>query len=141
VILQCASCVGPVTKGITLVYPISALLQPFTGAPTRISLSLLETAGWLKDPQNTLKAWTAPTKCDMIQVLSRLSSVSILGDWTTWYESVAIDTVQFMNLKSKFYSCYCVFIYLFNVCGCVVGQLPLCSMTMPDASICPSTCT
>jgi hypothetical protein len=104
VILECATCTGPVSKGITLSYPISALKKSFSGTPTRIVLSLVENAGWLKDPQNTLLQWKAPTKCDMIQVLSRLSSIRILGDWTQWYESVAIDTVQFVNLKSKCFS-------------------------------------
>jgi hypothetical protein len=51
----------------------------------------------------------------MIQVLSRLSAMRILGDWTAWYESVALDDVQFANTK---------------------GQLPLCAMQLPDASVC-----
>lgn len=55
-----------------------------------------------------------------MQVLSRLSGLRILGDWTEWYETVAIDSVQISNLRA---------------------QLPLCSMTMPDASAgCGSPC-
>lgn len=121
VILECATCVGPVGPGITLVYPISALKNGAPGpSPTLYTIPLDETKGWLKDPQNSLLSWGAPSKCDIIQVLSRLSAVKILGDWTTWYESVAIDNVQFLNLQS---------------------QLPLCSLTRPDASLCDSaTC-
>jgi len=116
VILECAKCVGPVGTGITLGFPIKNLPYiKFTGAPVQYTLPLLEGAGWLKDPQNTLQQWTTPTKCDMIQVLSRLTSFKILGDWTTWYESVALDNVQIANTK---------------------GQLPLCAMSIPDASIC-----
>jgi len=116
VILECAQCVGPVGTGITLGFPIKNLpYMKFTGAPMRYTLPLLETAGWVKDPQNTLQKWTIPTKCDMIQVLSRLTSFKILGDWTQWYESVALDDVQIANTK---------------------GQLPLCAMSIPDASIC-----
>ena len=101
--LDCAQCEGPVGAGIKLVFPLSAALAttPFKGEATTFTLPLTEGAGWLKDPQNTLKKWEAPSKCDMIQVLSRLSSVHILGDWTTWYETVALDNVQFYNTKSK----------------------------------------
>lgn len=52
----------------------------------------------------------------MIQVLSRLSSLDILGDWTTWYETMALDNVQILNTKT--------------------GQIPVCAMSRPDASIC-----
>ena len=76
-------------------------MVPFLGAPAKFSLPLLESAGWLKDPQNTLKPYTVPTKCDMVQVLSRLSALRILGDWTNWYESVALDNVDILNTKGK----------------------------------------
>jgi hypothetical protein len=119
VILECASCQGPVGKGITLGYNLQALAKssngPFTGTTKRISISLTESGGWLKDTQNTLKSWAKPSKCDMIQVLSRLSKIRILGDWTTWYETVALDDVQIANIK---------------------GELPICAMSLPDASVC-----
>lgn len=116
--LDCAECVGPVGQGITLVFPLSKALAstPFKGEATAFTISLTEASGWLKDPQNTLRKWEPPSKCDLIQVLSRLSSVKILGDWTTWYETVALDNVQFYNTKS--------------------GQIPVCAMSRPDASIC-----
>jgi hypothetical protein len=105
IILECESCNGPVGKGITLGYNIGTLKispnGPFNGTPMTISVPLHESAGWLKDSQNSLKSWTVPSKCDMIQVLSRLSKIRILGDWTKWYETVAIDNVQILNLKSK----------------------------------------
>lgn len=117
VILECDECIGPLRKGIRLVFPISASVtaKSFTGKTTEFSIPLLEGAGWLKDPQNALSKWTTPSQCDMIQVLSRLSSMKILGDWTTWYESVALDDVKITNLK---------------------GQLPYCSQLRPDASLC-----
>ena len=114
--LECASCNGPVKQGITIAFPVSALTTgAFNGNPTKYSLALNEDYGWLIDPQNTLKSWSKPTKCQFIQVLSGLSAVRILGDWTTWYESVALDDVGIYNTKS---------------------QLPTCAMTRPDASIC-----
>lgn len=98
-----------------LVFPISAAQGTFSGSTTTFTIPLMEDKGWLKDPQNILIAWKAPSKCDLIQVLSRLSSLRILGDWTNWYESVALDNVGLFNVK---------------------GQLPLCAMQRPDASVC-----
>lgn len=114
VILECASCDGPVSKGIRLAMPLSAL-PSFTGSTSTFKVQLLETKGWVKDPQNTLLSWSRPSQCDMIQVLSRLSSIRILGDWTTWYETVALDEVLLYNLQ---------------------GQIPVCAMYRPDASVC-----
>jgi hypothetical protein len=113
--LECATCPGPVSMGITLAFPISAHTMKFNGDAMQFTVPLLENKGWLKDPQNTLQSWTKATKCDVISVLSRLSGFRILGDWTTWYESVALDDVSFSNTKA---------------------QIPLCAMTKNDASIC-----
>jgi len=117
VVLECAECPGPKRKGVKLVFPISAssTAKAFTGSTTDFTVSLTEGAGWLKDPQNSLTQWEAPIKCDFIKVLSRLSAIRILGDWTTWHESVALDNVRISNNK---------------------GQLPYCSQLRPDASIC-----
>jgi hypothetical protein len=113
--LECNTCVGPVGRGIMLVFPVSAAQGTFTGTTRSFTIPLLENKGWLKDPQNTLLSWRPPTQCDLIQVLSRLSAFRILGDWTKWYETVALDNVGFFNTQ---------------------GKLPLCSMQRPDASIC-----
>lgn len=119
ILLHCKDCEGPVHGGITLALPLGVLKSSypslFKGTPSEISVKLLETEGWMKDPQNTLLPWSTPSQCDMIQVLSRLSKIQILGDWTNWYESVALDNVKLSNTK---------------------GQLPLCSMARPDASVC-----
>lgn len=117
--MECAACEGPVGKGITLGFSLAALLKSpngaFTGQAKQITLPLWETAGWLKDSQNSLVPWTVPSQCDMIQVLSRLSRLRILGDWTTWYESVGLEDVLISNTKSN---------------------LPLCAMSVPDAKVC-----
>lgn len=117
--LECAECEGPVGKGITLFYSMAELAKSpnglFKGGSLKISISLKEGVGWIKDPQNTLLSGITASKCDVIQVLSRLSHIKILGDWTTWYESIALDDVRIFNTK---------------------GQLPLCAMSRPDASIC-----
>jgi hypothetical protein len=113
--LYCAKC--NVNRGVTLAFPASKA-PSFTGAAHAFSLSLLEGAGWVEDPKNTLKPWRPPTQCTFIEVLSGLSDVRILGDFTSWYESVALDKVQLVNLKAK---------------------IPQCAQLLPDASRC--TCS
>ena len=116
VILECDTCIGPVSQGITLVFPINVpRVGRYGGEIKAFSIPLSENEGWLKDPQNTLKPWIAALQCDVIQVLSRLSNVQILGDWTTGEESIALDSVVISNKKA---------------------MLPLCAMSRTDASIC-----
>lgn len=109
--LECKEC-GYKT-GITLVYRFSKI--HFEHKIANFKIELVETTNWLKDPQDSLKQWTAPSKCEFIQVLSRLSGLRILGDITTWYETVAIDNVFLSNNKNN---------------------VPACAMVRPDASIC-----
>jgi hypothetical protein len=90
--LECKSCAT--NSGIKLVRKMDSSLK-FNGKTQLFSLSLTENGGWLKDPKNSLKTWTTPTKCEMIEVLSSLSSLKILGDHTRWYESVSLDNVKF----------------------------------------------
>lgn len=116
VLLECASCTGPVSTGITLGFRISNYTaSSFDGSAMTFTVPLIEGHGWVKDQQNSLLKWDDASKCDMIQVLSRLSSLRILGDWTRWYESVALDDVQLYNTK---------------------GQLPVCAQAKNDASVC-----
>jgi len=90
--LECKTCAT--NSGIKLVRRMDSSLA-FNGKTQLFSLSLAETGGWLKDPKNSLKTWTTPSKCEMIEVLSSLTSVKILGDHTRWYESVSLDNVKF----------------------------------------------
>jgi len=113
--LHCAKC--NVNRGVTLAFPASKA-HAFTGAAQAFSLALKEGGGWVEDPKNTLKPWRPPTQCTFIQVLSGLSELRILGDFTSWYESVALDTFQLVNLKA---------------------QVPQCAQLLPDASRC--TCS
>ena len=99
--LECSKCAGPNALGLTVGFPISALSFPFNGSTTTFTLSLDETFGWLKDPQNALLQWSPPSQCEMINVISGLTALRILGDWTTWYETIAMDNVVIYNLKCK----------------------------------------
>lgn len=77
--LLCASCDGPVSRGQRLGFPIYAAMKlaalssssqgNLLNQPLQLTLPLLESAGWLRDPQNVLLPWTAPTQCELIQVL------------------------------------------------------------------------
>jgi hypothetical protein len=109
--LECKDC-GYKT-GITLVYRFSKI--HFERKIANFKIELVETANWLKDPQDSLKQWTVPSKCEFLQVLSRLSGLRILGDITTWYETVALDNVFLSNTKNN---------------------VPACAMVRPDASVC-----
>jgi hypothetical protein len=109
--LECKQC--GYNTGITLAHRFSKI--HFKNAIAHFKIELVETANWLKDPRDSLKHWSAPSKCEFIQVLSRLSGIRILGDITTWYETVAIDNVFLSNTK--------------NI-------VPLCAMGRSDASVC-----
>ena len=74
----------------------------FTGESKRISIRLLETAGWLKDPRNTLSTWTPPSKCEMVEMLHELSALRILGDFTKWYETIGLDNVKLVHKGEGF---------------------------------------
>ena len=110
--MHCAKCAT--NSGITMSFPLS--LTSFNGSTKTFSLPLLETSGWLQDPENTLKTWNAPTRCQFIELLGGLTSVKILGDFTQWYESVSVDNVKFVKSGSS--------------------SIPICAQGSPDASVC-----
>lgn len=114
--LFCQQC--DTNKGVTIGFPMSA--TSFDGSTKTFTISMVETAGWLRDPENTLEAWTVPTKCDFVEVLSGLTSVQILGDFTKWYESVSLDDVSFGKSSA-------------------VSSIPFCAQGTPDASTCSCT--
>lgn len=122
--LECASCAGPVSMGVTLGFSLTSLKAstngPFTGSVKRFSIPLVEGSlgGWKKDSQNSLLPWTTASQCDIIQVLSRLSRIRVLGDWTNWYESVAMDDFRFKNLKGKCVTSVLMFQSLSNILLC-----------------------
>ena len=114
--IYCATC--DVFQGVTIAFPLSKV-QKFDGNTTNYSLSMLESSGWVKDPKNTLLEWTIPTRCTFIEVLSGITNVKILGDFTNWYESVGIDNVRWKSAPSK-------------------GRylMPVCAQQTPNARIC-----
>lgn len=114
--IHCSKC--DTNKGVTLVFPLAATTQgSFNGVTTEFSVSMLESAGWLMDPKNTLSTWTAPSRCQFIEVLSGITSLKILGDFTNWYESISIDNVRYSVAGDS-------------------SQIPFCAQGTPDASTC-----
>ncbi|KAJ1444756.1 hypothetical protein M885DRAFT_626824 [Pelagophyceae sp. CCMP2097] len=114
--LFCVTCDG--NRGTTLAFPLSAAGagKGFDGSATTLKIPLLESGGWIKDPENELLAWTAPSKCDFIEVLSNVAALRILGDLTDWYESVALDDVA-LTVPAN-------------------SRVPVCAQLSPDASAC-----
>lgn len=86
--LECRTC--NLNRGITL----ETRGINFSGSETHFDIKLLATAEWFKDPKNTLLKWPKPTACEMAEVLENVSDISIAGDFTKWYETVAIDNVK-----------------------------------------------
>jgi len=114
--IYCARCNH--NHGETYGFPLSAT-SGFNGETTSFSLALHESAGWLKDPKSTELEWILPTNCEMIELLSGISNIRILGDFTTWYESISIDNIKIAaNIADGRY------------------QLPVCAQTQPDGRRC-----
>ncbi|KAL7551786.1 hypothetical protein ACHAWF_014978 [Thalassiosira exigua] len=114
--IYCESC--DLFKGVTIAFPLASAPK-FDRRTAKYALTMTESSGWVQDPQNTLYEWTAPTRCSFIEVLSGISSVRILGDFTNWYESVSIDDVRWASAPSK--GRY---------------QIPVCAQDTPNARKC-----
>ena len=114
--IHCAKC--SLNQGETYGFPLKAT-KGFFGETTSFSFLLHESEGWLKDPKSTKLDWIIPTKCEVIEMLSGISSIRILGDFTTWYESISIDNVKFSVDKAD--DRY---------------QLPVCAQIQPDGRRC-----
>jgi hypothetical protein len=88
-------------RGITLVYPLSAV--QFVHLIASFQIALVESSGWLKISRDDLPVGRVlPSKCEFIQVLSCVSGFRILGDLTTWYETIALDNVFIRNGRNHF---------------------------------------
>lgn len=113
--IECATC--DTNAGVTVAFPLWEA-PTFDGSATAFSVPLAEGAGWIKDPKNTLLQWPRPSRCDMIEVLSGVTAIRILGDFTDWYESIALDDVALKAPASG------------------LSEVPVCAQHTPDASTC-----
>jgi hypothetical protein len=91
VVIECRTC--DTNKGIRLVYQMEKNHVHFDGKTTSFEVPFKESS-WLMDPKNVLLDWSTPSDCILIEVLSHLSNLYILGDHTRWFETVSIDDVS-----------------------------------------------
>jgi hypothetical protein len=112
--LECGRC------GYNMGYPMPT--NPIINNMASFKIELTETSIWQKVNQYATTSTTSinrgPSKCEFIQVLSQLSGLRILGDLTTWTETVALDNVYIIGNTNN------------------SPIIPLCAMSKPDASIC-----
>eukprot|EP00929_Paragymnodinium_shiwhaense_P008718 TRINITY_DN112685_c0_g1_i1.p1 TRINITY_DN112685_c0_g1~~TRINITY_DN112685_c0_g1_i1.p1 ORF type:complete len:427 (+),score=35.08 TRINITY_DN112685_c0_g1_i1:68-1348(+) len=91
--LECASCNNG--QGMRLVRFIDDNF--FWGGEERlIEVPLLPSGRWMKDPLNSAKDFRLATDCEIASVLTNISRVAILGDFTKGGEGVAIDNVAIL---------------------------------------------
>jgi len=114
--IDCNSC--NYRKGLSIALPLS-VSGGFNGTITSFSFKLNEKAGWMMKPKNNLHEWEEISRCEMIEVLSSISNLRILGDITKWNENVAIDNVRIISKKPR-----------------GRNHLPPCAQKQPDASKC-----
>lgn len=119
--LECSRC--GYNKGITLGYPMPT--NPIKNNMASFKIELTETSIWQKVNQYATTPHKGPSKCEFIQVLSQLSGLRILGDLTTWTETVALDNVYIIGNTNNN-----------NNNNNNSPIIPLCAMSKPDASIC-----
>ncbi|TMW63770.1 hypothetical protein Poli38472_002711 [Pythium oligandrum] len=103
VVIECNTCAQ--NAGVRLAMPLSKTFS-YDGSTTQFRLPLNERAGWVKDPKNVLLTWQQPSQCEMVRVLSAISSLQILGDFTRGHESVALDTVSIKHGQGIPRACY-----------------------------------
>eukprot|EP00924_Labyrinthula_sp_SR-Ha-C_P013956 snap_masked-scaffold_5-processed-gene-18.29-mRNA-1 protein AED:1.00 eAED:1.00 QI:0/-1/0/0/-1/1/1/0/565 len=57
---------------------------------------------WLKDTGDIQSPWVPATPCELVEVLSMLDEFKILGDYTSWYETIAIDVITIKARTVRF---------------------------------------
>jgi len=108
VVIECATCnSGSLIRLARFADGTNIALD---GKSKTITIKLTEDQ-WKEDPKNTLVAWGHPSQCEMVEVLSGISSIKILGDHTQWYESVALDNVAYKSGKPGSVPVGCAHIY------------------------------
>lgn len=92
--MVCSTC--NYNRGVTIGFPLNSQ-ELFKHGITKFNIPLLESAGWVKDPKNVLLPWSQVSKCEFLEIISNISRLKILGDFTKWYETVSIDDFQFRS--------------------------------------------
>jgi len=90
VTIECASCDSG--QGARMVRFTDHLLR-WDGSERLVELKLLPVENWMRDPLNSALDFTYATECEIAAILSNVSRLAILGDFTAGGESVAIDNI------------------------------------------------
>lgn len=96
--LECASCNS--NRGIRIVRFADNGLQ-WDGSERVIQVTLGPNNFWRRDPMNSALPFTDATECEIAAVLSGLTRMKILGDFTKAGEGVAIDDVSISSATSQ----------------------------------------
>jgi len=91
-VLECAACESG--RGIRLVKLAEGNQDAWDGSERRVSLNLHPRELWQRDPFNPVLDFEYATECEIAAVLTNLSRMAILGDYTRAGETVAIDDVE-----------------------------------------------
>lgn len=94
VTIECASCNSG--QGARIVRFVDDRIM-WGGSERAVEFRLLPVGGWMRDPLNSALDFTFATACDIAAVLSNVSRVAILGDFTRAGEGIAIDNVAIIQ--------------------------------------------
>lgn len=77
----------------------------YNGSTKVIRIPLTE-QNWKIDTHNTNKPLEDVSLCHMVEVLEKLDRIEILGDYTKWYESIALDDISIIAGNGVPSQCY-----------------------------------
>jgi len=90
VTLECASCNS--NQGARIVRFVDESLR-WDGSERLVELKFHPVERWMRDPLNSALDFTFASECEIAAILSNVSRMAILGDFTRRGEGVAIDDV------------------------------------------------
>lgn len=77
----------------------------YNGDTKRVRIPLTE-QNWKIDTHNSNKLPADLSLCHLVEVLSKLDRIEILGDYTKWYESIALDDISIIAGNGVPSQCY-----------------------------------
>jgi len=93
VTIECASC--NTGHGARIIRFVDEHLQ-WTGNEVHLNLELHENGRWSFDPMNSAAGYVYATQCQIAAILTNVSRIAILGDFTRGGEGIALDDVAFV---------------------------------------------
>jgi len=94
--IECSTCT--LNHGITLLFPLDNDNYYFNGKTIKsMKIHIHENSGWVKDSKSSIIENKKPTVNEMIEVLSNISNIYILGDFTNGIEIIGIDNINYIH--------------------------------------------